>query len=319
MRMRSLVAAAVLGAATLFSSIPPASATTEIAGDPNGDSTNPYADIISVGGTYNETAIALSANTVLAADPAYWDDANVIIWDIDTNGDGVEDFSVFYDNSSNRVRRSSDFSLLCYGAEGYDGDLYITAFSASCIGSPSGFRVRAYMKIFTGAYDFAPSHDTFTPWIYRDAPATPTPPPTQPPTPDPTLNTATGPTGPGYWMLAEDGTISNFGGARKHGTGQFVLDPKAFPPFVDVEPTPSGIGYWTLEAGGAIRAYGDAASFPGGHALPPGDRYVSMSVTPDGAGLWLFTARGRVATRGNAGFFGDMATPSSPGRPATSH
>ncbi|MGH9039514.1 MAG: hypothetical protein ACRDZ3_04715, partial [Acidimicrobiia bacterium] len=299
----------VLAAATL-AFVPSASATTEIAADPDGDSTNPYADIISVGGTYTETAIAVSVNTVLAADPAYWDDANVIIWEIDTNGDGVEDFSVFYDNTSNRVRRSSDFALMCYGTEGYDGDLYITAFSASCIGSPGSFRVRAYMKIFTGAYDFAPSYNTFTPWIYRDVPPppqpqpepqpTPQPPPPPPPPPpvqpDPEFTTAGDESG--YWMITADGTVYPFGDAKNLGSQATSA--------ADIEPTPSGDGYWILSANGEVFTKGDARYF-GNATLAPGEEATSLSATPNGDGYWVFTNKGRVIGLGAAPFKGDMS------------
>lgn len=52
MRTRSLVAAAVLAAATFFSSVPSASATTEASVDAIGDSASTFSDIISLGVSY---------------------------------------------------------------------------------------------------------------------------------------------------------------------------------------------------------------------------------------------------------------------------
>jgi len=309
MRTRSLVAAAVLAAAT-FISMPSASATTEAIGDAIGDASSDYADIAAVGVTYGDGIIGVGLTTMKSWDPLTWTSGDGIIFSLDVNGDSTEDYEVFWTMYGATVHGYGGSSVgpeLCDAQTSYDelDDHYFAGFSASCIGSPARVRAQGFITLgYTDAADIAPGVNAFTPFAYPDAV---TPPPPPPPV-DPVVNTAG--VGPGYWMLAEDGTISNFGGAGKYGAGQFVIDPKNFPPFVDVEPTPTGKGYWTLEAGGAIRAYGDALPFPGGQALPAGDRYVSMSVTPDGNGLWLYTAKGRVVTRGNAGFFGDMsATP----------
>jgi hypothetical protein len=306
MRIRSIVAAVVLGAAT-FAFIPSASATTEIGSDPIGDSTSIFADITSVGVAYGESIIGLGLFTVSSWSPVTWTSGDAIIWSLDVNGDTTEDYVVVWTDDGASVHTYTNESLgpmLCNAPTSYTAadDYYFAGFPASCIGTPARVRAQGYINLgYNDAYDFAPSHNTFSPFAYRTTPA-------PPPPSDPVLNTASTPTliGPGYWMLADNGVISNFGGAGKFGAGQFILNPSLFPPFVDIEPTPSGKGYWTLEAGGAFRSYGDALPFAAVTALPAGDRFVSMSVTPDGRGLWLYSAKGRVVPRGNAGFFGDM-------------
>src|SRR5205814_4957033 len=60
----------------------------------------------------------------------------------------------------------------------------------------------------------------------------------------------------GYWMVASDGGIFNYGGARFFGsTGAIKLNM----PIVGMAATPSGNGYWLVASDGGIFSFGDAA------------------------------------------------------------
>jgi hypothetical protein len=293
------VLTALFAVAGLAVAASPAQAETRVFSDPTGDSTNSYADITSVGATYNESAIALSLDPVSYYDPAYFGSTDVIIWDVDTTGDGDEEFAVFLDEFGADVYQITGGSLgahVCEADDASNGSFFIVAFSASCIGTPPSIRIRGYIKVFTGAYDFAPG-TAFSAAVNRDVPTTTTPPP--PPPVDPPVTKAG--VHDGYWMMTKSGSVYGFGTAND-GTLALVNNL----PFVHIEPTPTGLGYWALNAGGSIVSKGDALSFfPIG--VNPGEKAVSLSTTPSGKGLWVFTDRGRVIPLGDAQYFGDMA------------
>ena len=115
------------------------------------------------------------------------------------------------------------------------------------------------------------------------------------PTPVPT------PTGDGYWMVASDGGIFAFGGARFFGsTGTLALNQ----PIVAMAPTPSGNGYWLVASDGGIFNFGDAAFFGSTGALRLNSPIVGMTPTPTGRGYWLVAADGGIFNFGDARFFG---------------
>ena len=60
---------------------------------------------------------------------------------------------------------------------------------------------------------------------------------------------------PGYWMVASDGGIFAYGGAKFFGsTGAIKLNM----PIVGMAATPSGNGYWLVASDGGIFSFGDA-------------------------------------------------------------
>ena len=105
----------------------------------------------------------------------------------------------------------------------------------------------------------------------------------------------------GYWALAADGQVYNFGAAP--ALGHTTLGA------VDVEPTPEGRGYWTLNRNGAVRAFGDAAKLGDVDMtkLAKGEEPATLSATPSGQGYWVFTNRGRAIAFGDAPHLGDMS------------
>ena len=71
---------------------------------------------------------------------------------------------------------------------------------------------------------------------------------------------------PGYWLVASDGGVFSFGGAKFFGsTGAIALTK----PIVAAAATPSGRGYWLVASDGGVFAFGDAAFLgsTGGTAL----------------------------------------------------
>ncbi|HET9771755.1 MAG TPA: hypothetical protein VFS16_12765, partial [Acidimicrobiia bacterium] len=105
----------------------------------------------------------------------------------------------------------------------------------------------------------------------------------------------------GYWMVASDGGIFAFGGAKFFGsTGAIRLNM----PIVGMAATPSGQGYWLVASDGGIFSFGDAAFFGSTGAMKLNKPIVGMAATPSGQGYWLVASDGGIFSFGDAGFFG---------------
>ncbi len=66
------------------------------------------------------------------------------------------------------------------------------------------------------------------------------------------------PDGGGYWLVASDGGIFNYGDAAFYGSaGGHPLNK----PIVGMATTPDGRGYWLVASDGGIFSYGDAAFY----------------------------------------------------------
>ncbi len=64
--------------------------------------------------------------------------------------------------------------------------------------------------------------------------------------------------GNGYWLVASDGGIFNYGDAAFDGsTGAIHLNQ----PIVGVAPTPDGAGYWLVASDGGVFTFGDAGYY----------------------------------------------------------
>jgi len=112
----------------------------------------------------------------------------------------------------------------------------------------------------------------------------------------------------GYWVLANNGGVCNFGGVPYLGDAPVPPGRTA----VDLASTPSNAGYWVVDDGGAVYGFGDARYLGGlndgqNGGLRPGEQVTSISATNDGGGYWLFTNTGRVVNFGDAPFYGDMS------------
>jgi len=105
----------------------------------------------------------------------------------------------------------------------------------------------------------------------------------------------------GYWMVASDGGIFAFGGAKFFGsTGAIKLNQ----PIVGMAATPSGNGYWLVASDGGIFSFGDAGFFGSTGAMKLNRPIVGMAATRSGKGYWLVASDGGIFAFGDAPFYG---------------
>ena len=139
----------------------------------------------------------------------------------------------------------------------------------------------------------------------------------------PIVGMAAEPNGNGYWLVAKDGGVFNFGGAKFAGstysdglTGLSGAHPLAAP-IVAIIPTPNGGGYWLIAADGGVFDFGDAhfygSTYSQGYTGLSGSHPISGHIvggvaTPSGNGYWLVSSTGTVYNFGSAPNEGDVAT-----------
>ena len=152
-------------------------------------------------------------------------------------------------------------------------------------------------------------------------------------------------TAPGYWLVASDGGIFNYGSARffgsaggtplpapvvgmaatptRRGYWLATADGDVLPfgdarsrgsmkgmrlnaPMLAMEATPSGSGYWLVGGDGGIFSFGDATFHGSTGGMRLNQPVVGMATTPNGRGYWLVASDGGIFAFGNAGFAGSM-------------
>jgi hypothetical protein len=139
----------------------------------------------------------------------------------------------------------------------------------------------------------------------------------------PIVGMAAEPGGTGYWLVAKDGGVFNFGGAKFAGstysygiTGLSGAHPLNAP-IVGIIPTPNGGGYWLIAADGGVFDFGNAkfygSTYSQGHtglggSNPISGRIVGGVATPSGNGYWLVSSTGAVYNFGGAANEGDTAS-----------
>jgi hypothetical protein len=102
--------------------------------------------------------------------------------------------------------------------------------------------------------------------------------------------------GSGYWFVASDGGVFNYGDAAFHGSaGNLTLRS----PIVGMAATPTGGGYWLVAADGGIFSYGDAGFHGSTGATVLNRPIVGMAASPTGDGYWSATSS-RCATAESA-------------------
>ena len=119
----------------------------------------------------------------------------------------------------------------------------------------------------------------------------------------PIVGIAATPDGNGYWQVASDGGVFNFGDAPFYGSmGGQRLNAGV----VGMAATPDGKGYWEVASDGGIFSFGDARFYGsmGGQQLNAG--VVGMAATPDGKGYWEVASDGGIFSFGDARFYGSM-------------
>ncbi len=103
--------------------------------------------------------------------------------------------------------------------------------------------------------------------------------------------------GGGYWLVASDGGIFNYGDAGFYGSSGSIALNK---PIVGMAATPEGKGYWLVASDGGIFSYGDAGFYGSTGSIHLNKPIVGMAPTPDGKGYWLVASDGGIFSYGNA-------------------
>jgi hypothetical protein len=111
------------------------------------------------------------------------------------------------------------------------------------------------------------------------------------------------PTGNGYWLVARDGGIFNFGDAVFRGSAVG----KTSQPIVGMTSTATGKGYWLVSSDGSVYPFGDAVSY-GSAAGRSGQPVVGVARAASGTGYWLGTTDGAVFSFGSAADYGSGAS-----------
>ena len=108
------------------------------------------------------------------------------------------------------------------------------------------------------------------------------------------------PTG-GYWEVASDGGVFNFGNAGSFGSAASL---PLNHPVVGVTPTHDSQGYWLVASDGGIFNYGDAHFYGSAGGMALNKPIVGMAATNDGGGYWLVASDGGIFAYGDAHFYG---------------
>jgi hypothetical protein len=107
----------------------------------------------------------------------------------------------------------------------------------------------------------------------------------------------------GYWLVASDGGVFGFGGARFWGS---MGGTRLNKPINGMAPSIDGNGYWLVASDGGIFAFGTARFLGSLGALPLNQPIAAMAATADGNGYWLVARDGGVFAFGTAGFYGSL-------------
>jgi ribosomal protein L24E len=106
------------------------------------------------------------------------------------------------------------------------------------------------------------------------------------------------PSGGGYWLLLQDGSVYAFGDAKWYGDlrgGMWhggPVPPGA--PVVGIAPSPDGKGYFVVGADGSVYAFGDARYQGSRGGKSTDGAVVAIAVDRATGGYWLVTSRGAV-------------------------
>jgi hypothetical protein len=115
------------------------------------------------------------------------------------------------------------------------------------------------------------------------------------------VGTAATPDDGGYWMVAADGRVANYGDAPFSGS---PVNRHLNKPIVGIAAAPRSGGYWLVASDGGVFSYGGAPFYGSPVGDPLNKPVVAITATPDGGGYWLVAADGGVFSYGDAQFRG---------------
>ena len=121
----------------------------------------------------------------------------------------------------------------------------------------------------------------------------------------PIVGMAATPDGRGYWLVASDGGVFNYGDAGFYGSAGSIQLNK---PIVGMAATADGKGYWLVASDGGIFNYGDAGFDGSAGSIQLNKPVVGMAATADGKGYWLVASDGGIFNYGDAGFDGSTGS-----------
>ena len=107
----------------------------------------------------------------------------------------------------------------------------------------------------------------------------------------------------GYYLVAADGGVFNFGKAPFYGSAAGHLGLK---PVVAMAMTPDHKGYWEVASDGSVFGFGNAGLYGSMHGKVLAKPVVGMAPTPNAKGYWEVGSDGGVFAFGNARFFGSL-------------
>ena len=111
------------------------------------------------------------------------------------------------------------------------------------------------------------------------------------------------PGGGGYWEVAADGNVFNFGAAPAlGGTGGVPLNQPVFA----IAPTPTGKGYFLATRDGGVFAFGDALFHGSAASLPLKQPIMGITTSPTGHGYRLVARDGGIFSFGKIAFAGSL-------------
>jgi SpoIID/LytB domain protein len=194
-------------------------------------------------------------------------------------------------------------STYTYGITGLSGTRPLNAPVVGVASTPDG---KGYWLVAAdgGVFDFGDAHFYGSTYTYGITGLSGTRPLNAP-----IVGIASTPDGKGYWLVAADGGVFDFGDATYQGsayskgfTGLTGSHPLAAP-VVGIASTPGANGYWLLESNGTVLSFGAAQSFG---QLTGASKIVGIAATADGQGYWLLGANGAVYGFGDASSYGSL-------------
>ena len=120
----------------------------------------------------------------------------------------------------------------------------------------------------------------------------------------PIVAIAAAPAGIGYWVIASNGAVYNYGTAPFCGS---LVHEKLPSPIVSIAPAPDDGGYRLVAANGQVFGFGDESSLGTIASSKVKTGVVAIVNTPDGNGYWIATSSGSVFRFGDAPYFGAPA------------